>query len=89
KINHVGKRYRVEGPHLVTPSPQRTPFLFQAGASEVGRAFSARHAEAAFLPSSLAQAPSDIADLRRRLLENGRDPDREFRFFVLIAPIIG
>ncbi len=89
KINHVGTRYKVEGPHLVIPSPQRTPFLFQAGASEVGRAFSARHAEAAFLPSSLKQAPSDIADIRRRLLENGRDPDREFRFFVLIAPIIG
>ncbi len=31
KINHAGKRYRVEGPHLPSPSPQRTPFLFQAG----------------------------------------------------------
>src|SRR5690625_2354228 len=37
KIHHEGKRYSVEGPHLVTPSPQRTPLLFQAGASEVGR----------------------------------------------------
>jgi long-chain alkane monooxygenase len=24
KINHVGQRYRVEGPHLPSPSPQRT-----------------------------------------------------------------
>ena len=31
KINHVGERYKVEGPHLVSPSPQRTPVLFQAG----------------------------------------------------------
>jgi len=37
KINHVGERYRVEGPHLPSPSPQRTPLLFQAGASPAGR----------------------------------------------------
>ena len=37
KINHEGPRYKVEGPHLVTPTPQRTPLLFQAGASEAGR----------------------------------------------------
>jgi alkanesulfonate monooxygenase SsuD/methylene tetrahydromethanopterin reductase-like flavin-dependent oxidoreductase (luciferase family) len=34
KINHEGPRYKVEGPHLVSPTPQRTPLLFQAGASE-------------------------------------------------------
>lgn len=33
KIHHVGKRYKVEGPHLPSPSPQRTPLLFQAGSS--------------------------------------------------------
>ena len=37
KINHMGKRYKVEGPHLVSPSPQSTPVLFQAGASEEGK----------------------------------------------------
>ena len=31
KINHVGERYQVEGPHLSAPSPQRTPVIFQAG----------------------------------------------------------
>lgn len=33
RIDHVGKRYRVQGPHLSAPSPQRTPVLFQAGSS--------------------------------------------------------
>jgi len=46
RINHVGPRYTVEGPHLVSPSPQRTPLLFQAGASEAGRTFAAKNAEA-------------------------------------------
>jgi FMN-dependent oxidoreductase (nitrilotriacetate monooxygenase family) len=56
KINHVGKRYSVEGPHLVEPSPQRTPVLFQAGASSAGEAFAARHTEGAFIISGSPQA---------------------------------
>lgn len=39
KINHAGKRYRVEGPHFSSPSPQRTPVLFQAGSSPAGQLF--------------------------------------------------
>lgn len=35
-INHAGEHYRVAGPHLTSPSPQRTPLLIQAGWS--GRA---------------------------------------------------
>ncbi len=42
KINHIGERYKVEGPHLVAPSPQRTPVLFQAGSSPAGRNFAAK-----------------------------------------------
>jgi len=43
RVYHDGKRYRVMGPHLTTPSPQRTPVLYQAGSSKIGRAFAARH----------------------------------------------
>ena len=49
KIHHRGARYSIEGPHLVSPSPQRTPFLFQAGSSARGRCFAAANAEATFL----------------------------------------
>lgn len=49
KIHHEGPRYSIEGPHLSSPSPQRTPFLFQAGSSPRGKAFAAAHAEATFL----------------------------------------
>lgn len=48
KINHEGEFFSVPGPHLVEPSPQRTPVLFQAGASEKGKTFAAKHAEAVF-----------------------------------------
>lgn len=33
QINHHGKYFHLETRHIVDPSPQRTPFLFQAGTS--------------------------------------------------------
>jgi FMN-dependent oxidoreductase (nitrilotriacetate monooxygenase family) len=48
-INHHGRHYKVPGIHLCEPSPQRTPLLYQAGASPRGIAFAARHAEATFV----------------------------------------
>jgi len=48
-INHHGRHYSVPGIHLCEPSPQRTPLLYQAGASPRGLAFAGRHAEATFV----------------------------------------
>lgn len=57
----------IEAIHLCEPSPQRTPVLYQAGASDRGRAFAARHAECIFLnPSSPANVARLVADLRAR-----------------------
>ena len=85
RINHVGPRYAVEGPHLVSPSPQRTPLLFQAGASEAGRTFAARNAEAVFIQSpNLAAAARDTADIRARAVAHGR---RSGRHQVLPGPL--
>jgi long-chain alkane monooxygenase len=47
-INHAGKYFDVPGPHVSDPSIQRTPFLFQAGGSPIGKAFAAKHAEAVY-----------------------------------------
>lgn len=75
-IDHVGEYFRVAGPHLSEPSPQRTPVIYQAGSSETGRAFAAKHAEAVFVGgSSLDDFAATIADIRRRTDENGRGPD--------------
>ncbi|MGJ6126841.1 NtaA/DmoA family FMN-dependent monooxygenase [Mycolicibacterium sp. Y3] len=89
KIHHVGKRYRVEGPHLVAPSPQRTPILFQAGSSSAGRDFAARHAEAQFIISpGPNQARDLIEDTRRRVVAAGRKPD-DLKFFQGLHFVIG
>lgn len=89
RINHVGPRYRVEGPHLPAPSPQRTPFLFQAGSSPVGRRFAARHAEGQFIMTPNPAAAAElIADTRALAREAGRDP-ADIKFLQGFAMVIG
>lgn len=89
RIDHVGPRYRVEGPHLVSPSPQRTPLLFQAGASEAGRTFAAKNAEAVFIVAPNVEAAArDTADIRARAVAHGRAPD-DLKFFQGLHFVVG
>ncbi|QIX53631.1 LLM class flavin-dependent oxidoreductase [Rhodococcus sp. DMU1] len=89
KINHVGERYSVEGPHLVEPSPQRTPVLFQAGASSAGMAFAAKHAEGVFMISGPPQASAaKIEKVKALAAQAGRRPD-DIRFIEGLTFIVG
>ncbi len=89
KIDHEGKRYRVQGPHLPAPSPQRTPLLFQAGSSVAGRDFAARNAEATFIIAPTKDiARQIIEDTRRRAVEAGRRPE-DIKFFAGLSFVIG
>ncbi|MEA2778703.1 MAG: long-chain alkane monooxygenase [Rhodospirillaceae bacterium] len=47
-VNHEGRYYRCHGRHFCAPSPQGRPVLWQAGSSNQGRDFAAKHAEAIF-----------------------------------------
>jgi long-chain alkane monooxygenase len=74
EINHVSEHWSVRGPHLVAPTPQRTPLLMQAGSSPVGRDFAARHAEAVFLVCNTPDVAAPLVeDYRRRTVAVGRD----------------
>ena len=89
KIHHKGKRYSVEGPHLPSPSPQRTPVLYQAGSSASGRGFAARNAEAVFIIApSPAVAAEQIAETRALAVEHGRNAD-DIKFFQGLSFVIG
>ncbi|KAF5003300.1 hypothetical protein FDECE_10151 [Fusarium decemcellulare] len=90
QIDHKGKYFDVPGPHLVDPSPQRTPLLLQAGASRAGKAFAAQHAEAIF---TSAHAPAvckkNIAEIRQLARDQfGRDPSK-IKVLALVTPILG
>lgn len=74
-IGHDGEFFRVPGIHLSEPSPQRTPVIYQAGASPRGRRFAARHAESIFTAApSQAVLAGHVDGLREALAAAGRDP---------------
>jgi FMN-dependent oxidoreductase (nitrilotriacetate monooxygenase family) len=76
-LNHKGEFFSVRGPLNISRSPQGQPVIFQAGASEDGRNFSARHAEAVFTENSSFEASQAFyADIRRRAAGFGRAPER-------------
>ena len=75
-IDHVGRFFDVKGPHMCEPSPQRTPVLFQAGASGRGHNFAGKHAEAVFMVSpTIAAAADDVSKLRAAAVAAGRRGD--------------
>ena len=79
KIHHIahhGKYFDVPGIHLCEPSIQRTPVLFQAGNSPMGRKFSAKHAEAIFIaPPSKEYAKIAVEQIRDELVKANREPN--------------
>jgi FMN-dependent oxidoreductase (nitrilotriacetate monooxygenase family) len=81
-LDHQGQYYQVAGPLNMPRSPQGRPVLVQAGSSEVGRRFAARHAEAVFTAHlEKATAQAFYADLKKLAAEEGRNPEQ-----VLILP---
>lgn len=75
-IDHHGKHFQVKGP-LNLPRPiQGHPLLVQAGSSEAGKDFAARHAEAVFTAHlGVESAREFYADLKGRLGQFGRAPE--------------
>lgn len=76
RIHHHGARYKVAGPHLALPSPQRTPVLYQAGSSKVGRQFAAQHAEGTFILCRNPEGARVLTQgMRQQLVAAGRHPN--------------
>jgi len=89
RVKHEGPYYKVDAIHLSEPSPQRTPLLYQAGASPRGREFAGKHAECVFLAAgNRKRVAATVADIRRRAALNGRDPS-EILIFSAMTVIVG
>jgi FMN-dependent oxidoreductase (nitrilotriacetate monooxygenase family) len=89
ELDHRGSFFAVRGPLTVPRSPQGRPLLVQAGSSEDGRQFAARHADAIFTAwQDLDEAQAFYADVKGQAAALGRDPDR---LVVLpgIVPVLG
>jgi FMN-dependent oxidoreductase (nitrilotriacetate monooxygenase family) len=76
-IVHEGPHYRVAGPLNMPRSPQGRPVFVQAGSSDTGRRFAARHAEAVFTAQmEKATAQAFYADLKSLVTAEGRATDQ-------------
>lgn len=88
-IGHHGEWFDVPGAFLSEPSPQRTPVIFQAGASPRGARFAGTHAEAVFVsgPSPVVVRRS-VDAVRENAERAGRDP-RSVKVFAMLTAIAG
>jgi long-chain alkane monooxygenase len=88
-IDHRGTYFSVEGPHLPSPSRQRTPVLFTATASGAGTKFAGKHAEVVFTGGPNASfLKQTMAGIRKAAVEAGRRED-DVRFITKAGVIVG
>ena len=87
-VSHDGENFRSEGIHMTEPSPQRTPFIFAAGASARGTRFAGRHAESAFIAANnMPNAKQIVERLRQQAVEQGRAAD-DIRIFNAVTVVV-
>lgn len=88
-LNHEGEFFSVKGPLNIARSKQGQPVIFQAGASEVGKDYAAKQADAIFTGhETLEEAVAFYEDVKRRAAAFGRNPDNVL-VFPGIGPVIG
>ena len=88
-IDHEGRWFKVEGPHLPSPSRQRTPVLFTATASGAGSVFAGKHAEVVFTGGRSAEfIKGTIEKIRAEAVAAGRRAD-DVRFLTTAGVIVG
>jgi FMN-dependent oxidoreductase (nitrilotriacetate monooxygenase family) len=89
RAEYVGKYVRTRGPLSMPRSPQVRPVFLQAGASDRGREFAARWAEAIFAtPHTKADGQAFYADIKSRMEKYGRAP-RDCAVLPSIAVVLG
>lgn len=89
RIDHQGEHFQVAGPLNVPRSPQGRPVIIQAGASEAGKGFAARWAEAVFTAhQSISSAQEFYQELKARTASAGRNP-QAVKILPGVVPILG
>ena len=89
EINHQGHYFKVKGSLNIPPSPQGRPVLIQAGSSDTGIDFAARHAEVVFTAQrTLEEGQHFYRTVKEKASTYGRDAAR-LKIVVGLSPIIG
>jgi len=88
-INFEGRWYKCRGPLNTAPSPQGRPAYIQAGGSEKGRDFAAKHADSIIAKGNGVDDMKEFRDdVRGRAAKFGRDPD-DIKVLFLLSPVMG
>ena len=75
-VHHHGKHFAADALLDIARPTQGYPVFFQAGNSETGREFAARHAEVIYAAAqTLDEAKAFYRDVKGRLAKYGREPD--------------
>ena len=88
-INHEGKYFKVPGAHLTEPSPQRTPVIYQAGASKKGLEFAGKNAECVFIGAPTMNAAKQSVEKLRKAAEQAGRAKEEVKVLTMFTPIVG
>jgi FMN-dependent oxidoreductase (nitrilotriacetate monooxygenase family) len=87
-INHVGKYFKVRGPLNAPRSPQGRVPICQAGGSPRGQDFASKWADTIITNAVTVEGMKTFrADVRRRAVAHGRDPDT-IKVLFLAYPIV-
>ena len=88
-INFEGQYFKVRGPLNTAPSPQGRPTYVQAGGSDKGRDFAAKHADSIIATANGPKAMKEFRDdVRQRAVKFGRNPD-DIKVLYLFSPVLG
>lgn len=89
EIRHEGTHFKVPGIHISEPSPQRTPVIYQAGASPRGVRFAAENAEAIFVAAPSKEVLAGTVKRIRDALEAAGRDRYDARIYTLLTVITG
>ncbi|KAH3686190.1 hypothetical protein WICPIJ_002824 [Wickerhamomyces pijperi] len=89
EINYDGTHFKVPGPQISEPSPQRIPLIIQAGTSEKGALLGAKHSELIFLAGEGPEIVKQKIDTIKKLASEkyGRNPDH-IKFVTIIQVLV-
>jgi len=88
-IHFKGEFFTCRGPLNTAPSPQGRPTYVQAGGSQRGRDFAAKHADSIIATANGTAGMKEFRDdIRGRAAALGRDPD-DIKILYLIYPFLG
>ncbi len=89
RVNFHGEFFSVQGPLNISRSRQGRPVLIQAGSSEAGKEFAAKHADAVFTGQGSGRDGAQFyQDVKQRAATYGRSPD-EILIMPGCSPIVG